>query len=378
MKYILYRVLKGVANDKLKSVSDLLSDPQARRDGDRLISAIFDAITPEPEDDRAEIYPIQKEIEQARFQEICLAQTTLANACAIEECFDVLVENYYNFESNLLSLALQFLLFPQWKDSSLNQSRIRINIYLLNFFNAFKLYIDQVQKKYVKSVSDSMKDYPEDARNLKQYLSVLKNNEAIRLVVELRNFAQHQELFATVSYRWDISSPTGQIAYRATATADIDTIILKRKRNTAVVGILDRIKGANPKAEPQTDLRPVIRIAMHHVFRLHSDIRRCLTSCLNRAENVILDTFQEIQNEFRGWHDGKWAVAKVNDQGKLLDSLPIFREIITRRKSLVEKNPCWQKISSSYVTNELREDGLSLLRTLELLHDENEGTGIGS
>lgn len=84
------------------------------------------------------------EISRENFDEAKMAHDCLGEALRIEEKFNIILENYREFESELLSLCLNFAIFSDRTWSSFQNEIHIVNRRVLNLLTTSRLYVDQI------------------------------------------------------------------------------------------------------------------------------------------------------------------------------------------------------------------------------------------
>lgn len=85
------------------------------------------------------------EISKEEFEELCHAKQSVVVAASMEEKFDVLLENYREFEHDLLDLALGQMVSFDLSWESFRFDVQRVNRRVANLLSAARSYLDQTQ-----------------------------------------------------------------------------------------------------------------------------------------------------------------------------------------------------------------------------------------
>ena len=128
------------------------------------------------------------EISQADYEQIKNAKQNLVEILNIEEKFNFIIENYREFEQELLNINLNNVLFSYIDWSSSINTVHTLNRKLINLLTTCKLYIDQVQHDLNRIFKDSSQ--------LENFKNLLKNeydsNLGYRVIEAMRNYVQHR------------------------------------------------------------------------------------------------------------------------------------------------------------------------------------------
>ena len=116
----------------------------------------------------------------------------------IEEKFDLLVENYFDYERELLELALRQSLSRDWTWQSMNLDRLAITEGAANLLSAARLYVDHLEH----DLNEALGPDHEVARNAHGPSSARYDASlSYRAMEALRNVAQHHSFpVHTLSY----------------------------------------------------------------------------------------------------------------------------------------------------------------------------------
>jgi hypothetical protein len=130
-------------------------------------------------------------ISEDEFTRTKQAKRSLVVAMSIEGKFDLLLENYAEFERGLLELALHQMIFSDLDWSSMQFDTQKVNRTLTNLLSASRLYIDQL--KHEAGALDT--STPSLARVLKDKGSAEYDSKlGYRVMEASRNYTQHRDL----------------------------------------------------------------------------------------------------------------------------------------------------------------------------------------
>jgi hypothetical protein len=128
-------------------------------------------------------------ISESEYNEIRDAKRNIIALVAIEETFDFLVENYREYEHDLLDLTLNQLLSMTKTWESARSEVQRVNRRAANLLSAARSYLDQSSHhlKAIESVATGV-FFEFDTQRKKQYEEKL----GYRVMEEIRNYTQHR------------------------------------------------------------------------------------------------------------------------------------------------------------------------------------------
>lgn len=286
------------------------------------------------------------EISADEFEESKLARRNLLDILAIEEKLAFLLANYSEFERELLNLALNFMMVSDHDWSSLIGDLQTINLRLINLFTTCRLYMDQVAHD-ISSIYGHNSDVAKALINQKS--KEYDSCRGYRILEALRNHVQHYGL------------PIHNIIYRSSSQEIKDGSLSKR---IAIPCILpstlkqDRKFKKNVLKEIEqlgesVDIRPFVRQYIECISRIHRHLRELLESDIAHWDSRIIMILERAEKESIRIISGVDIVSR-DDANKIVESVQIFKDLITRRQSLTKKNQLLARFSVQSVSNELQ------------------------
>lgn len=130
------------------------------------------------------------EISREKFDEAKVANESLGETLRIEEKFNIILENYREFESELLSLCLNQAIFSNRTWSSFQNEIHIVNRRVLNLLTTCRLYVDQIPHNINSIYRDKHSTELVEQKMAQEYDSYL----GYRVIEALRNYAQHRGL----------------------------------------------------------------------------------------------------------------------------------------------------------------------------------------
>jgi hypothetical protein len=279
------------------------------------------------------------QIFKADFQAIREAKDGVVRAMLIEEKLELVLDNFVEYEGDLLQLALRSAVFEEYGWSDFRAAAQRVNRRLANLLTTCRLYLDQMP--------NALKD-----RALKAAFEAKKRNErsnrlGYATMEELRNHVQHRDLPVTgVSYpsAWVPEDTREWRRHIVEALIDLDKLGADRKTSKEFK------KDVLPKLRAQGDAlnwKVLVREYISGIGAIHSDLRARLAPKVNEWDERILRTLRDYQAATGASLAIGVEVVAVDEQGKDVEAIDIFTGPIDRRKALEQKtrNPgFWTKI----------------------------------
>ncbi len=276
------------------------------------------------------------------------AKERLVTALSVEEKFNLVLENYAEFEQELLALTTHQLLFQSHDWSSSVGDVQTINRRLANLLSSCRLYIDQI-KHDVKALFASDSHQLEE---LNQAFSAEYDRYlGYRVLEALRNHVQHRGLPVHVlKYNYARDKRVSRTLVKLTCIPALSVNRIKEQGDFKAQ-VLEELEAHGDLV----DLKPLVREYVASIGRVHEGLRA-------RMRNHVVNwdqTVSAIRSQFRdtfGDDDVGLAVVAQDEGGKILASTQIFEDLITRRRFLVRKNRNVTGLRLGYVSSEVLGD----------------------
>jgi hypothetical protein len=280
------------------------------------------------------------ELGEDRFKKIVEAKRALVIAAGIEEKFDILLGNYADFERELLSLALDDMLYAKSSYQDFHAERVTVTRRLVNLLSAASLFIEQIKK-------DLGAIYPRDSSLPPAAEAIIEKERTQRLgwrlMTALRNHALHSGLPVSVQVGGSNDDETGKapkLRHWAEASLDVPKLQDDRRFDKDVLAALP----ANKRFLP---INRLVREYVEGLGTVQDELRNLMIADTERWEGTIIGAL----NEF---NPGKklvliWA---QDDVGKQQDGEQVFEELTTYRKHLAHKNSRAVGLSRHHVSSE--------------------------
>jgi hypothetical protein len=207
---------------------------------------------------------------------------------SIEEKFNLLLENFEEFETELLNGALHRSLFQSGEWSSSIGELHRLNRRLVNLLATARLYVDQIPHS-LSQLFGSGSQIGDEFRDLKsrEYDAHL----GYRVMEALRNYMQHRSLpIHVIAHQMSRRDhPTGSLSEHV-VTAEIHPAEY-REDGKFKGDVLTELGALGEKV----DLPPLVREYVASLARVHSELRTRLTPFEQVWDGVIEQCGSEFQ-----------------------------------------------------------------------------------
>lgn len=284
-------------------------------------------------------FPISKrEFETAH--EACIG---LQKCMAIEEKYDMVVENFIELETSFLSLAIKETVTSEIDSQAFQEVRVLVDRRVLNFLSSGRLYINQMKNDVPKLLANS----PEAKNRLADIIeSVRASSSGFRIMNELRNYVQHRGLSAhNVSFEHSWLNDRKKLRLRFSASILIEHLREDQRFNKDVLEELT-MKGE------KVELLPILREYMEALSLIQHDVRQYISSKVTLWDRIYQESSSRyLENCPDTGLLGLEYVAE-NDEG-ITEGRFVFPKSFSKlRKRLENKNGRLEGFRRRYVSSE--------------------------
>ena len=230
------------------------------------------------------------ELTYERYVEIKDAKAACLFGLDLEEKLALVLDNFCEFEVELLKLAEGVLIRPGRDHANSMRERLAIDRRFVNVLTACRLYLDQTDH----GISQLLGESSRELTAIKKFKNRLyEDHFGYRLMEALRNYVQHAGLAVhAISYNYlRCSGAKGdQFQYTVIPNADVQTLAEDGDFKKSVLAEL-RTQGKS------VDLRPPLREYISCLVGLHDEIRKMTDSFLANQRKI----YEEAATSFH--HD---------------------------------------------------------------------------
>lgn len=284
-------------------------------------------------------------ISREDFERIREAREGISEILAIEEKFNIVLENYADFERILLNGSLNRMLFAshEWSDS-MNELHT-INRILVNLLSTCRVYIDQVPQ----NLGDVFKGDASRADILKKQMAAEYNDHlGYRVLEAMRNYSQHRALpLQMISHgiKTIIEKPNNLLQHYVQISVDVarleDDKLVKRQ-------IVDELSAIGQ----YVDVKPFVREYLECFMRLQQTVRKLVADKISEYQVIIDGSLESYRRAFDEETIALGAFA-IDDSGKTAEEIPIFDEPFRRLGLLAKKNHLILNLSVHFISSEV-------------------------
>ena len=280
------------------------------------------------------------EISSGEFEEIKDAKTKLTIALELEEKFELLVDNYAEFERTLLDLTLTNMIRQEWVWTSFMNQRQLVNRRIANFLMSARLYTDQA-KQDIATMYGAESQAADDLN--KAFDRESDESLGYRVMKEIRNHTQHRAL------------PVGELSYPGThqqdgksgvrfgiqLQLDVDELRNDPRFNRRLLAEVEQNDAAR-------DLTHMTRQYMESLSRVHESVRG-LTEAGVAVWTAKIDDVVETARTKIG-HTLGLAAVRQEDEG-LTEKVYVFSDLAKRARGMRVRYPNLKFSARWYVSS---------------------------
>lgn len=281
------------------------------------------------------------------YADIVASMQRLYLAKDVEEKLDLLLENYFEYEGELLDLGLRYSLFRPLDELRMADETQLLIRRTLNLLSAASMYVDQVKhavSQYFKSDESRKADIERlFSAEYDQYLEY-------RIGAELRNHVMHRGLpLHNVSWpsEWEeIDSPERRLRFSVVPSLLVDDLVDEGGFKPKV---LEDMQASGRSSWPLT---PILRRYVESMTTVHGSVRKLLSEQVDRDYQVLLMYRARANAELGPSVTGLVVIAAVGDRGNVVERHYLSERFWERRRVLMCKNNGFQNLSLRYVSGE--------------------------
>lgn len=282
------------------------------------------------------------EITEAEFGAAKTAKAKLVTLVGIEEKFDLLMENYADYEQEILNLALSYMLFRDMSYPWFRSNDKVLTRRLANLLSAARLYVDQV-KHDLATAYGAESCMVQKIRG--KFSAEHDGRLGYRVMEATRNYMQHRSLpIRGTTYGQSRDESQGQVRLKFSVAPSIDVAKLRgdAKFKASVLNELEKIGSDVP-------ITPLVREYVEGLGVAHESLRDMTMKDAEEWEALLANIQSRGYEQFGR---EQWAVelVAVGADGKVTESHPVFDELAKYRQTLVDKNANLKGLAARYVS----------------------------
>jgi hypothetical protein len=269
------------------------------------------------------------EISATEFAEFRRARKCALVALNIEEKATLVLENYAEFELEMLKAALDELIFDVDSWSAMMSTLQLLNRRLINLLTACRLYVDQIEHD-LNAIIELVPDADIAVKSWKS--AEYDRRLGYRAMEALRNYVQHRGLpIGSITYHgsWDHAAEPPRATNIVTPYLHIDRIAADGGFKASVAR---ELLGVGAKI----DIKPLVREYIEGIGTVHQQVRELIEPIVARSDAVSAASHDRWRSSEDPSTIGLAAV-RQNGDGTILDHEYMFDESIERRRWLIRR-----------------------------------------
>jgi len=252
------------------------------------------------------------DISETEFNDLTTARRTLRAAVAIEQNFWLLVENYLDYEKELLNLALQGSVRSRFDWQSGQWDNLEVNRRLANLLSSARLYIDHLSHSFANVAGVDARD--EISR---QCAAEYDSRLGYRVLEALRNVMQHTSL-GVHGLRYPHDRQDNELRIRVVPILDVSRLQETPFKRT----VLDELSDVE-----KHPLTPFVREYLEGLGALHEKARQLGRDPIQMARAVLTKAIEKVRETWVG--DQPVQVGRLREgDTDVCDDFHIFPDLL--------------------------------------------------
>ncbi len=282
------------------------------------------------------------------YQKMKNAKDALFESLFIEEKYDLVVENYLEFEGSLLESVARHMILSGQDYRWFQMERSLFNRRLANLLSTARMYTHHV-KRHLTNIFATEEGEAPDIGTL--FSDQYDTRLGYRAMEQLRNFVQHRGFpvhAVTYNSRWT-DGEKSELQFAVSPYLCPEDIRADRRFNKSVLEELEAFG-------ERVDIKVLVRDYVEGIWAVHDKIRESLSPRIVLWEAALDGAFVRFQSQYPDEQSviGLAAVAR-DERGQYSEPIQIFKEFLDYRRQLERKNGSLKNLVRRYVTSEIVE-----------------------
>lgn len=282
----------------------------------------------------------------SEYQDLLSSLRRIYLATDTEEKLDLLLENYYEYERDLLDLGLRYSLFMESNATQVYGEVHVLNRRILNLLSTARTYRDQVTHTVSKFFGPNQ---PEKEKVARLFSAEYDQHLEYRVAEALRNYSQHRSLpiysLTRGLRREEIGAPEQHLRSWIAPNISVDALTDEGGFKTAV---LEQLQATGESNWPIT---PILRKYVESLASVHVKIRQLLTEQVEKDRRELHKIRQRAEAELEGELRGLFLTS-VDDDGNVMERHSLSVRPLKRMQVLLKKNGVLKNLSRRYVSSQ--------------------------
>lgn len=289
-------------------------------------------------------------ISETEFNEIATARERLVTMLALEEKLQYVLENFAEYEGELLRLSVKQMVWTVQDWSVFRTAMHGVNRRVVNLLSTTRLYLDQVQYDLSGMYGKESAQFA----GLRARISAEYDAEiAYRAMEALRNHVQHRAMpVQSMSFPLEVVGEDEQEKFKFSV---VPALVLSKLRENKdfKASVLNELTSLAGKKD-QIQLSPLIRVYVESICKIHEELRRLTDSDVQKWEATIQAARDKAQTLFTETNVGLAIVARRADC-VVIKKAYLHDHIETERRRLRKRNSLFTGFAKRYVSSETKD-----------------------
>jgi len=280
------------------------------------------------------------EITKHDYEELIKCKEILLELLSVEEKFNLVIENYFEFEATIFKIAAQFMIYRNQDYETFQNDRYLVIRRIINLLSASRLYLDHVSHHL------SNLDQNDINKIIKFTNKEYDLHFSYRFMEALRNHVQHRGIpFHKLSLNSERVDDSDKIKYSAIPYVDISILMEDKKFKSKIRKELEEM------GQEKVNLSIYIRKYIASFGRIHSKIRENTSQLSEKCESIISEKINLFKKKF-GDDIVALGIGLENDDRTTSGIVYLFSEFIERKNELIRKNRNLGNLENYFVSSE--------------------------
>jgi len=271
------------------------------------------------------------------------------NHClSFEECFGILIENYIEFEVELLTQTAKLSFTGQSDFDTIFDSKLVANRRLTNLLSSCRMHIDQTNK-FFYNVYTKSKATTQTIQNL--FSTEYEARIGYRVMHELRNISQHESLpVQGLTFHSNNNLSTQKRSLLHLTSLHITTEFLKSTK------CKQRIIQELEKLSSDIELKSFTREYISGLCSVHNSVRLMTKDIFASNENILVSMVQKLQEKNNITNEKSvfgLLLFTEDDEGHVISEQELFIDIIKEINRLRQKYREYGELANRVISSQV-------------------------
>lgn len=264
----------------------------------------------------------------------------------LEEKYDLVVENYFEFETTMQEIVARDMIGFNQSYHTSHLERVLVDRRIANLLSAAKVYVDHAKQHVHRILElDSATTFDVEATLSAQYDARFgyRCMEALRNHVQHRGFPVHNIRFTS---RWVERQDETLDLYAVSPYVEPARL---REDGEFKKSVLEEMEAHGDKI----DLKEVIRDYVEGLSVAHSKIRNSVNQPVQRWDAVIKEAISHYATVYPNEGTLGLGAVKRSEGGQYSDWISVFTDPIEQREYFESKNGTLTNLTKRFITSEV-------------------------